>query len=486
MPDTAELARSRAAQDVPTVKMLIGGDWREGAETYDVIDPYRNEVVARAPRSSLTDVTDAVSAAVEAKAAVAAIPAYERAALLRRVHDMIDGRADEIAEIGARETGKAVSEMRIEVTRSKDTASLSADEAIKIQGEHMPLDSAPQGAGKIAMLLRFPVGVVAGITPFNAPFNLALHKIAPAFAAGNAMVLKPPPQAPMTVHKLIEMFVDAGMPPGALNVVYGDKAGPALVADPRVDFITFTGSNRAGAEIKARSGMRRVALELGGNGPNIVHGDADLDKAASLCARNAMKNAGQSCISVQTIYVHADVFEPFKTKLVELVRAIKVGDPLDSATEVGTLIDEPTAARIQEWVAEAVADGAVVEIGGTREGALFQPTVLTGISGEMRVVCEEIFGPVVNLTPYTSLDDVFAAVNKSRFGLHCGIFTKSLDVGFRAIREIRTGGVVIDGPSTWRIDQMAYGGIKDSGLSREGPRYAIRDMTDERLVIFNL
>jgi acyl-CoA reductase-like NAD-dependent aldehyde dehydrogenase len=302
-----------------TVRMLINGVWREGEKTYAVRDPYRGEVVAHAPESSLKDLDDALNAALAAKAAAAAMPGYERAALLRKVGQLLVERAGEIAEVMSRETGKAIADARAEVVRSQDTVLLSAEEAIRIQGEQVPLDGSAMGAGKIAFLLRFPVGVVAGITPFNAPFNLACHKIAPALAAGNAIVLKAPPQSPGVVGKLAELFADAGAPPGFVNVLYGNAVGPALVRDPRVDFISFTGSSRVGAEIKAASGLRRVALELGGNGPTIVCADADVDEAAALCARNAMRLAGQSCISVQNVYVHESVKERFLERMVSRV-----------------------------------------------------------------------------------------------------------------------------------------------------------------------
>ncbi len=277
-----------------TIPMLIGGRWVEAGETVEVRDPYRGGLVARAPRSSLADLDAALATATAAKAQAAALPGYERAALLRRVATLLVERADRIAEVMARETGKAVKDAKAEVVRSQDTILLSSEEAVRIEGEHVPLDATAMGAGKIAFMLRFPVGVVAGITPFNAPFNLACHKVAPALAGGNAIVLKAPPQSPGVIHELARLFVDAGTPAGVLNVLYGNVVGPALVRDPRVDFISFTGSSRVGAEIKAASGLRRVALELGGNGTTIVHADAAVDEAAALCARNAMRLAGQS------------------------------------------------------------------------------------------------------------------------------------------------------------------------------------------------
>ena len=402
---------------------------------------------------------------------------------MRRAAKLLVERADRIAEIMSRETGKAVKDAKAEIIRSQDTLSLSAEEAVRIEGEHIPLDASAMGAGKICFMLRFPVGVVAGITPFNAPANLACHKIAPSIAAGNTLVLKAPPQSPEVIHELAQIFVDAGTPAGVLNVLYGDEVGPALVRDPRVDFISFTGSPRAGAEIKAASGLRRVALELGGNGVTIVH--ADIAAAAPVCARNAMRLAGQSCISVQTVYVHSSLYEQFLDLVFDEVKKLKLGDPLDPSTDVGTLIDEAAARRVESWIDEAVFGGARVVTGGKRHGAQLQPTVIAGAKPDMKVVCEEVFGPVISLAPYDDIDAVFRTVSESRFGLQTGIFTASTELAIRAVRNLRTGGVIINGCSTWRTDQLAYGGVKDSGIGREGPRYSIRDMTEERMVLFN-
>jgi len=341
------------------------------------------------------------------------------------------------------------------------------------------------GAGKICFMLRFPVGVVAGITPFNAPFNLACHKIAPAIAAGNTLVLKAPPQSPGVVHELARIFVDAGTPAGVLNVLYGDRVGPELVRDSRVDFVTFTGSSRVGAEIKAASGLRRVALELGGNGATIVHEDAKLADAAAVCARNAMRLAGQSCISVQTVYVHRRVYAEFVEMVAAEARKLKLGDPLDPATDVGTLIDEQAARRVEAWIDEARRGGARVLTGGKRHGAAIEPTVIADAAPAMKVVCEEVFGPVVSLLPYDDVEQVFATISAGRYGLQSGIFTASMELAIRAVRNLRTGGVILNGSSTWRTDQLAYGGVKESGIGREGPRYSIRDMTEERVVLFN-
>jgi acyl-CoA reductase-like NAD-dependent aldehyde dehydrogenase len=474
------------APTIRRIRMLIAGDWRDAAATDPVYSPYDGMLVATQPRSSLADLDRALDAAVGAREAMAAMPGYERAALLRRVSGLLTQRADSIAAIMSRETGKAITDARLEIIRSQDTINLSAEEAIRIEGEHVPLDGSAMGAGKICMMLRFPVGVVAAITPFNAPFNLACHKVGPAIAAGNTVVLKAPPQAPGAVQALGQLFQDAGLPAGALNVLYGPDVGPALVRDARVDFVTFTGSTRVGAEIKASSGLRRVALELGGAGQTIVHSDADIEEAAKICARNSMRLAGQSCISVQSVYVHEAIYDVFVDRMASEIRKLKLGDPSNPATDVGTLIDAPAAKRIETWVSEALAGGARALTGGRRHGAAFEPTMLVDVDPDMRVVCDEVFGPVVSVLRYGDFDKICQTISNSRFGLQCGVFTHSLDLALKAFRTIRTGGVIINGSSTWRTDQLAYGGIKDSGIGREGPRYAVRDMTDERLMLFNV
>ena len=479
-------AKPQVAVAATEIPMLIGGKWRAAAETYEVRDPYRHAVVSNAPRSSLADLDDALAAAVAAKTKIAAMPGYERAALLRRAGKMLAERADGIAEIMTRETGKAIKDAKAETVRSQDTLSLAAEEAVRIEGEHVPLDASAMGAGKICFMLRFPVGIVAGITPFNAPVNLACHKIGPAIAAGNALVLKAPPQSPGVINELARIFVDAGTPAGVLNVLYGDVVGPALVRDPRVDFVTFTGSSRVGAEIKAASGLRRVALELGGNGATIVHEDANIGEAAAVCARNSMRLAGQSCISVQSVYVHRAVYDRFVNLIVAEVKKLKLGDPMNPVTDVGTLIDERAAERVEAWITEAARDGARILTGGKRHGAQVEPTVIADAKPTQKVVCEEVFGPVVSVLPYDDIDEIFRTISAGRYGLQTGIFTQSMEIAIRAVRNIRSGGVIINGSSTWRTDQLAYGGVKDSGIGREGPRYSIRDMTEERLVLFNL
>jgi acyl-CoA reductase-like NAD-dependent aldehyde dehydrogenase len=464
----------------------IGGKAVPGGDRFESRDPYRGHVVCTAPTAGPAEVDAAVRAAREAAPAVAAMPAYERAAILRRVADLVVERAGEIGEIMARETGKALGDAEGEVKRSMDTLTLSAEEAIRIEGAHVPLDGSAMGHGKMAFLMRFPVGVVGAITPFNAPFNLACHKLGPAFAAGNAAIIKPPQQCPMVVQRLVDLFYEAGLPRTFIQVIHGGAAtGQALVAHRGVDMVTFTGSSRAGEHIRANAGLRPVTLELGGAGPTIVCEDADLDAIAPVLARNSSRLAGQSCISVQTIHAPRALAEDLGQKVATEMHKLRIGDPLADGTDVGTLIDETAAERVEAWVNEAVAQGARILAGGKRHGAAYEPTLLADVKPDMKVVCEEVFGPVASILAYDDLNEPVRQISESPFGLQCGVYTDSTERALWLARRLRTGGVIINGTSTWRTDQLAYGGVKDSGIGREGPRYAIRDMTEERLILFN-
>jgi acyl-CoA reductase-like NAD-dependent aldehyde dehydrogenase len=466
---------------------VIGGEAVAGTDHSESRDPYRGELVATAPAAGNDVVAAAVRAARAAAPEVAAMPAYERAAILRRAAALVVERAAEIGEIMARETGKALVDAEGEVKRSTDTLALSGEEAIRIEGSHVPLDGSAMGHGKMAFLMRFPMGVVGAITPFNAPVNLACHKLGPAFAAGNAIVIKPPQQCPLVVQRLVELLYDAGVPRHFIQIVHGGAAtGQALVTDPGVDMLTFTGSSRVGAEIRARAGLRPVTLELGGTGQTIVCEDANLDAIAPQLARNAVRLAGQSCISVQNVYVPRALVGTLGDKVAAEMRGLKLGDPLAKGTDVGTLIDEAAAKRVESWVAEAVAAGAQLLCGGNRHGAAFEPTLLADVTRDMKVACDEVFGPVASIIAYDDLEEPIRDISDSPFGLQCGVFTDSTQRAMHLARRLRTGGIIINGTSTWRTDQLAYGGVKDSGLGREGPRYAIRDMTEERLILFNL
>jgi len=468
-----------------TVRALIGKEWRDGHTRAGVRDPYRGGTVGYVPVSSERDCNDALDAATRASRAMAMMPGYERAALLRRAADATAGRAPEIGRVMALETGKALQDCLAEVERAADTLRLCAEEAVRIEGEHIPMEASAIGAGKLGLMLRFPVGVVAAITPFNGPVNLAVHKLGPALAAGNSIVLKPSPKAPLCAHLFVEAVLEAGPPPGAVNTLYGDDIAPQLVSDPRVAFVSFTGSIPVGKIIRNSIGMKRAALELGGVGPTFVHHDADLGVAARACARNSMLLAGQSCISVQNVFVERTVYEPFRELVHDEVSTIRFGDPMDPATEVGTLIDEAAARRVHAMVARATGDGANLLCGGGRDGALMEATVLTEVRPQMEVANQEVFGPVMTLQPYDEIAPIFESISSSPYGLQCGIFTNSLDLALTAFREVRTGGVIVNGTSRWRSDQMPYGGVKDSGMGREGPKFAIRDMTEERLLVVN-
>ncbi len=472
--------------NAPRIPLLIAGAWRDANRHTIRYDPYRGDPVAAVPDADAGEVDAALAAAVAAKDAAQATPHRERAALLRRTAELILAHAGDLARTMTRETGKAIADSRREVERSASTLAISAEEAVRIAGEHVPMDASPNGAGKLALVMRYPVGVVAAITPFNAPFNLTCHKLGPAIAAGNTVVLKPSPASSLTIHRLVELFQEAGTPPGLINTVYGDAAGALLVEDERTDFVSFTGSSRVGKLIAHARGLRRNSFELGGNGWTIVHEDADARASARLCGVNAMRLAGQSCVSVQNVAVHASLLGPFVDSLVEAVQELVTGDPLDEATDIGTLVDEDAAVRVEQAVHRAIRNGSEAVILGERRGAQLSPSVLVGGSPDAPIVCEEIFGPAINVIAYETLDQPVGWVNGSVYGLQTGLFTASLETALKAMRTIRTGGLIVNGTSTWRADEMPYGGIRDSGLGREGPRYAIRDMTEERLVVMNL
>jgi len=479
------MTQDKFIQKPVRIRMRVGANWREGDIHQDVRDPYRGTVVARAPVSTARDCEDALAAAYKAKEVMAAMPGYERCALLHRVADKVKARVNEIARAMTVETGKAIRDALVETERTVELLHLCAEEAIRIQGEHVPMDGSTIGAGKIVLLMRFPVGVVAAITPFNGPVSLSAHKLGPALAAGNSVVLKPSPKAPLCVHLLVEAFIDAGVPDGAVNTVFGDIVAPQLVQDARVDFVSFTGSISVGKRIRDAIGMKRIALELGGVGPTFIHHDADIEAAAKACARHAVSLAGQSCISVQNAYIHQSIYAEFVELLCQEMDTIKFGDPLDMATDVGTLIDEAAAMRVEGMIQRAVDAGAKPLRGWKRSGAQLDGTILARVTPSMEVVCDEIFGPVMTVQPYGDIKPLFKAISDSPFGLQCGIFTRSLDLALSAFRNIRTGGVIVNGTSRWRSDFMPYGGVKDSGMGREGPKFSIRDMSEERLLVLD-
>jgi acyl-CoA reductase-like NAD-dependent aldehyde dehydrogenase len=467
-------------------KILIAGEWVETGSWLEVRSPFDGSVVGRVPEAGADETRRALDAAEDAMRQP--LPAHERAAILDRVAAALAERHEEVARTICSEAGKPMKAARIEAQRAVSTYTMAAVEARKLAGDVVPMDASPAGVGKLALTLRLPVGVVGAISPFNFPLNLVAHKIAPAFAAGCAVVLKPASATPLSALLLAELMTDAGPPAGWLNVVCGpaSQIGDVLVEDERVKLISFTGSVPIGWKLRERAPRKRVNLELGNATPVIVAGDADLDDAAARLAGNAFSFAGQSCISVQRIYVERGVHDAFLERFLPRVEALKVGDPADEETDVGPLISESERERVLAWIEEARAAGAAILTGGTVDGGLVQPTVIGDPPPDAKVACDEVFGPVCIVSPYDSLDDAIALANSTRFGLQAGIFTRDVSSALRAARELEFGGVTVNEAPTFRADQMPYGGIKDSGNTREGPAYAIREMTEERLVVLQL
>jgi acyl-CoA reductase-like NAD-dependent aldehyde dehydrogenase len=467
-------------------KLLIDGEWLATGEWLEVRSPYDDRLVGRVPTVGAAETTRAIDAAE--RAMQAPLPAHKRAEILVRVAGALGRRADEVARTISAEAGKPLKAARVEVARAMSTYTISALEARSLAGEVIPMDGTQAGEGKLALTLRVPIGVVGAISPFNFPLNLVAHKIAPALAAGCAVVLKPASKTPLSALLLAELAEEAGLPPGWLNVVVGSAAeiGDALVADERVTLITFTGSGPIGWALRERAARKRVNLELGNATPVIVEPDADVEDAARRCAANAFAFAGQSCISIQRIYVHRDVYDAFATHFVPLVEALVVGDPADEATDVGPMISTKERDRLLAWIDEARERGAGILTGGELSGGILRPTVVERPPADVQISCEEAFGPVCTLQPYDTLDEAIARANSTRYGLQAGIFTGSLSTALRAARELEFGGVVVNEAPTFRADQMPYGGIKDSGNTREGPKWAVREMTEERLVVVSL
>jgi acyl-CoA reductase-like NAD-dependent aldehyde dehydrogenase len=416
------------------------------------------------------------------------LPAHKRAEILVKVVAGIARRHDEIARQISDEAGKPLKAARVETSRAMSTYTFAAVEARKLSGEVVPMDAAQAGGGKLGFTLRRPIGIVGAISPFNFPLNLVAHKLAPALAAGCAVVLKPASQTPLSALLLAELEDEAGLPPGWLSVVVGSSGeiGDVLVEDERVKAITFTGSGRVGWRLKERAPKKKVSLELGNATPVIVTADADIEATAAAMAANAFAFAGQSCISVQRIYVERAAYDAFVEALVPRVRELKVGDPADEETDVGPVIDSGAKERILEWIEEAKRGGAEVLAGGEEQDGLIQPTVIGNASPELKVSCEEVFGPVVTVNAVDSLDEAIELANSTRYGLQAGIFTTRIDAAMKAAQELDFGGVIVNEAPTFRSDQMPYGGVKDSGNTREGPAYAVRELTEERLVVIDL
>jgi acyl-CoA reductase-like NAD-dependent aldehyde dehydrogenase len=475
------------ATPVTTQGFLVDGKWVEEGDPVEIRGPYDRSVIGRVFQGRREHAEAAIAAAVKAFGTTRRLPAFERQRMLRRVAEGISQRKEEFAHTMAQEAGKPIKAARTEVERSIFTFTVAAEESTRIYGEYLPLDWQEFTVGRWGIVKRFPLGPIAGITPFNFPLNLVAHKVAPAIAAGCTMVIKPAPQTPLTALLLAEVVQQAGWPDGALNVLpLSNEDAGLLVTDERLKMISFTGSAPVGWDIKRRAGKKKVLLELGGNAGVIVHSDADVTFAAERCVAGGFVYAGQTCISVQRILVERSVCGKFTDALLAGVKKLKSGDPLQDSTDVGPLIRESDAIRASEWIQEAVGGGARVLIGGQRRGSMLEPTVLTGTRPDMKVNCQEIFAPVVTVEAYDDFHDAVRQVNRSSYGLQVGLFVRDAKLLFNAYEELEVGGVIAGDVPTFRIDHMPYGGIKDSGLGREGLRYAIEEMTEPRLLVMNL
>ncbi len=463
-------------------KLLIDGEWVETGDWLEVRSPYSGEIVGRVAKGGAQETRRAVDAA--ARALESPLPAHRRAEILVKVAGLIGRRHEEVARTISDEAGKPIKTARVEASRAMSTYTFAAVEARKLAGEMVPMESAQAGEGKLGFTIRKPVGVVGAISPFNFPCNLVAHKLAPALAAGCPVVLKPASQTPLSALLLAELELEAGLPEGWLNVLVGpaSEIGDVLVEDERVKLITFTGSGTVGWKLQERAPRKRVKLELGNSTPVVVAADADLDAVAAKLSANAFSFAGQSCISVQRIYVERARYDDFVAAFVPKVEALKVGDPADDDTDVGPVIDEDARTRVRTWIQEAKDAGATLLVGGEENG-LLKPTVIANVSDDAKVSCEEVFGPVVVVNPVDSIDEALARANGTRFGLQAGIFTASLDTALHAADVLEFGGVLVNEAPTFRSDQMPYGGVKASGNTKEGPAYAVREMTEERLVV---
>jgi acyl-CoA reductase-like NAD-dependent aldehyde dehydrogenase len=466
---------------------FVAGKWVSEGRPLEVVSPYDGAAAGVTHWATAEQLEQAIRAAVAAFQTTKRLPAYERQRILRAISDSIAVHREEFARLMAMEAGKPIKTARAEVDRAVFTFAVAAEESVRIGGEWLPMDLQASTAGRMAIVRRFPLGPIAAITPFNFPLNLVAHKVAPAIAAGCTMVLKPAPKTPLCALLLTEIVEKAGWPAGALNTLsLSNEDAVRMVADDRLKLLTFTGSGAVGWALKARAGKKKVALELGGNAAVIVHGDADVDFAAERCALGGFSYSGQSCISVQRIFVQRNVEEKFTASLLSRVSKLRAGDPLDETTDVGPMINEDAAKRAASWVDDAVKSGAKILAGGKRNGAFMEPTVLSHTKPDMRVNCEEVFAPVVVVEPYDDFSDALRRVNDSPYGLQAGLFTRDAKLIFQAYEELEVGGLIVGDMSSFRIDHMPYGGVKDSGLGREGLRYAIEDMTEPRLLVLNL
>jgi acyl-CoA reductase-like NAD-dependent aldehyde dehydrogenase len=465
--------------------IFLAGRWVESPDVLVIDNPADASTPAGATyHATEAQYEEAVEAAVAAFVVARVLPAYERGRILREISAGVRARREEIGRLIALESGKPIRDALVEVDRAVLTFRLGGEEAERMTGEVIPLDLLPSSKDRVGITRRFPIGPIAGISPFNFPLNLAAHKISPAIATGNPIVLKPPSKDPLTMLAVAEIIEAAGAPAGSVSILpMTRELGDRMVADPRFKLLTFTGSPSVGWRMKERAGKKRVVLELGGNAGVIVDKTADLDWAVKRCLVGAFSYAGQVCISVQRAFIHEDIWDAFMEKFVAGARTLKVGDPLDPTTDLGPMVNAHAAERTQRWVDEAVALGGKALLGGKADGTFFPPTILTDVPVSAQVCSNEAFAPLVVAFPFHDIDEAIAKVNDSMFGLQTGVFTNDLAGAWRAFGELEVGGVIVNDVPTYRIDHMPYGGVKDSGLGREGLRYAIDDMTEIRIMV---
>jgi acyl-CoA reductase-like NAD-dependent aldehyde dehydrogenase len=469
--------------------MLIGGEWiASGDGSFQVLDKYTGEPISSLPVARSEDVGRATAVARQAFAEWSEVPAHRRSAILSRTAEILESRKDHLATLICREAGKAWKYSVGEVSRAVETFTIAAEEAKRIHGETVPMDASAAGEGRVGFYVRTPVGVVVAITPFNFPLNLVAHKVAPALAAGNTVVLKPASTTPLTAVELGVILEEAGLPAGVFNLLHGSggEVGEALVSDPIPAKVSFTGSPPVGQRILSIAGLKKVTLELGNNSGTLIEPDAELDKAVPRCVVAAFANSGQVCISLQRLYVHEAIAPAFTERFLEATAALKVGNPVEPDCDVGPMISDADAERAEVWIRDAVSEGARLLYGGKREGRLLWPTVLTNTRPEMKVMCQEAFAPLVSLVTYRDFEEGLKLLTDTPYGLQAGLYTQDLRKAFEAIRRIDVGGVMVNETSMYRVDHMPYGGNRMSGIGREGVRFAIDEMTNIRMVCFNL
>ncbi|MGG0716855.1 aldehyde dehydrogenase family protein [Robertmurraya massiliosenegalensis] len=468
--------------------LWINGELVETKEYSKLLSPYDQTLIAEVAMAEEKDVLKAIEVASEATVILRSMPAHKRAEILENVVELMKENKEECAQIIAKEAAKPLSAARTEVERTIMTYKFAAQEARRIYGETIPMDAAPGGEGRVAYTVKEPLGVIAAITPFNFPMNLVAHKVGPAIAAGNTIVLKPATQTPLSSYKIAQFFHEAGLPNGALNVVTGrgSTVGDVIVKDDRVKMITFTGSPEVGKQIREKAGLKRVTLELGSNSAVIVDENTDLKEIVPRIVAGAFAFQGQVCISVQRIYVHETIYDTFVEQFIEQAKKLKVGNPLDEQTDISAMISRGDQKRILEWIESATKTGAKLALGGSGEDGLLHPTVLLDVHPEEKISCEEAFAPVVHINRVSSFDEAISLVNHSKFGLQAGVFTSDVGRAFKAAKELHVGGVMINDFPTFRVDHMPYGGVKLSGMGREGIKYAVEEMTELKLISFKL